>query len=102
MMLNKEQDAGGPGYCMRVVLTIGVAGLALLQPGRWGANVQNKCVGQLLSGPGRSSTTLPASRQAASPSRFCVLCSVMGGFVLYVNILPSFNRGHRNMLNQST
>ena len=54
MMLNKEQDAGGPGYCMRVVSTIGVAGLALLQPGRWGANVQNKCVGQLLSGPGRS------------------------------------------------
>ena len=61
---------------MRVVLTIGLTGLALLQSGSCGANVQNKYLGQLLPGPGRSSITiLPASRQAASPSSVvsCIL-----------------------------
>ena len=54
-------------------LTIGLAGLALFQSGRCGANVQHKYLGLLLPGPGRSSTTLPASKQAASPSIFCIL-----------------------------
>ena len=45
-----------------------MAGLALFQSGRCGANVQHKYLGLLLPGPGRSSTTLPASKQAASPS----------------------------------
>ena len=61
---------------MRVVLTIGLTGLALLQSGSCGANVQNKYLGQLLPGPGCSSITiLPASRQAASPSSVvsCIL-----------------------------
>ena len=61
---------------MRVVLTSGLTGLALLQSGSCGANVQNKYLGQLLPGPGRSSITiLPASRQAASPSSVvsCIL-----------------------------
>ena len=65
--------------CMRVVLTIGLTGLALLQSGSCGANVQNKYLGQLLPGPGRSSITiLPASRQAASPSSVvsCILYPV--------------------------
>ena len=67
--------------CMRVVLTIGLTGLALLQSGSCGANVQNKYLGQLLPGPGRSSITiLPASRQAASPSSFvsCILYPYRG------------------------
>ena len=42
---------------MRVVLTSGLTGLALLQSGSCGANVQNKYLGQLLPGPGRSSIT---------------------------------------------
>ena len=53
---------------------------ALLKSGSCGANVQNKYLGQLLPGPGRSSITiLPASRQAASPSSFvsCILYLVI-------------------------
>ena len=66
---------------MRVVLTIGLTGLALLQSGSCGANVQNKYLGQLLPGPGRSSIAiLLASRQAKSPCSFvsCILYTLNG------------------------